>query len=137
MNKVESLKKEKIKKATMDEPVVLPIGTEVSAKYKGAFCEAKIKKIARFVRCKVTPLDGHYSQAMVNEAEIQSGQLKIGQTLSVRLQSGTVVDATLNKVLDQSQYTVVFDDGDVATLKRNSLCLKSGKYFMVLFQNLF
>jgi len=29
------------------------VGTDVSAKYKGAFCEAKIRKISRHVKCKV------------------------------------------------------------------------------------
>ena len=99
--------------------------------------EAKIKKINRSVRCKITPIDSQYSQSIINESEIQSGQLKIGQTLSVRLPSGTITNATLNKVLDQSQYTVVFDDGDVATLKRNSLCLKSGKCSLSLSLSLF
>lgn len=37
----------------MDEPVVLPIGTGVSARYRGAFCEAKITKVAKCVKCKV------------------------------------------------------------------------------------
>ncbi|CAG2106219.1 unnamed protein product [Medioppia subpectinata] len=39
---------------TADEPPVLPIGTDVSAKYKGAFCEAKIKRLTRAVKCKLT-----------------------------------------------------------------------------------
>ncbi len=30
---------------------------------------------------------------------------------------------------DQSQYTVVFDDGDITTLRRSALCMKSGKHF--------
>lgn len=29
------------------------MGTDVSAKYKGAFCEAKIKKVVRNIKCKV------------------------------------------------------------------------------------
>lgn len=36
-----------------DEPPYLAVGTEVSAKYKGAFCEAKIRKVVRSVKCKV------------------------------------------------------------------------------------
>ena len=31
--------------------------------------------------------------------------------------------------MDQSQYTVVFDDGDITQLRRNALCMKSGKHF--------
>ena len=37
----------------VEEPVVLPIGTEVSAKYRGAFCEAKVKSLVRNVTLKV------------------------------------------------------------------------------------
>ena len=39
---------------TSEEPIVLPLGTEVSAKYRGAFCEAKIKKIIKCVKCRVS-----------------------------------------------------------------------------------
>jgi Ras-related protein Rab-1A len=35
------------------EPPFLVIGTAVSAKYKGAFCEAKVKKVAKQVKVKV------------------------------------------------------------------------------------
>ena len=38
------------------EPAFLPIGTEVSAKYRGAFCEAKVKKLVRSVKLKVSLL---------------------------------------------------------------------------------
>ena len=30
---------------------------------------------------------------------------------------------------DQSRYTVTFNDGDIATLRRNALCMKSGKHY--------
>jgi len=33
------------------------------------------------------------------------------------------------KIQDCSQYTVVFDDGDITTLRRSALCLKSGRHF--------
>lgn len=37
-----------------DEPAYLTVGTDVSAKYRGAFCEAKIKTVKRLVKVKVT-----------------------------------------------------------------------------------
>ena len=40
--------------------------------------------------------------------------------------NATFRECTITKVIDQSQYTVVFDDGDETTLRRTSLCLKSG-----------
>lgn len=36
-----------------DEPAHLTVGTDVSAKYRGAFCEAKIKTVKRMVKVKV------------------------------------------------------------------------------------
>ena len=44
-----------------EELASLPVGTEVSAKYKGAFCEAKVKKVNRIVVCKVS-----FKQVQVN-----------------------------------------------------------------------
>jgi sRNA-binding protein len=37
-----------------DIATCLTIGTEVSAKYKGAFCEAKISGICKEIKCRVT-----------------------------------------------------------------------------------
>ena len=110
-----------------EEPTVLPIGTDVSAKYKGAFCEAKIKKINRNVKCKLTVKDSN-SLATVDDELIVSGNLRAGSHVVFK-HNGQPTDAIVSKILDQSLYTVVFDDGDEATLKRNSLCLKSGKHF--------
>lgn len=39
------------------------------------------------------------------------------------------VEASITKIQDCSQYTVVFDDGDITTLRRTALCLKSGRHF--------
>ena len=36
-----------------DDPPFLSVGTEVSAKYKGAFCEAKVHKVVKHVKIKV------------------------------------------------------------------------------------
>ena len=37
----------------MEEPPYLEVGTDVSAKYRGAFCEANIKSVKKLVKCKV------------------------------------------------------------------------------------
>ena len=39
------------------------------------------------------------------------------------------VEATINKIQDCSQYIVVFDDGDITTLRKTALFLKSGRHF--------
>ncbi|OTF82683.1 RBB1NT domain containing protein [Euroglyphus maynei] len=116
-------------KMSNDEPNVLSIGTEVSAKYKGAFCEARIKKVNRLLRLKVT-IKSLTSPITLSDNEVESGRIKVGgQVLVKRSNSSQSIPATINKILDQSLYTVVFDDGDEATLKRSSLCLKSGKHY--------
>lgn len=48
-----------------DEPAYLTVGTDVSAKYRGAFCEAKIKTVKRMVKVKVraTQISSVFSQA--------------------------------------------------------------------------
>ena len=43
--------------------------------------------------------------------------------------TGLLQEASVIKIFDKSQYTVVFDDGDITTLRRNALRMKSGKHF--------
>ena len=115
---------------TSDELATLPVGTEVSAKYKGAFCEAKVKKVGRQVKCKVTFKLNLGTFTLCESSLTYSGPLVSGCQLEARHpEKGSVHEAVVNKIYDQSQYTVVFDDGDIATLKRNSLHMKSGKHF--------
>ena len=45
-----------LNQANNDDPPFLNVGTEVSAKYKGAFCEATIKIAKKLVKCKVSLL---------------------------------------------------------------------------------
>ena len=42
----------------MVESILLQSGLEVSAKFKGAFCEARIKSVEPNVKCKVRFTDG-------------------------------------------------------------------------------
>ncbi|PRD31296.1 UNVERIFIED_CONTAM: Arid4b [Trichonephila clavipes] len=111
-----------------EEPPYLMIGTDVSAKYKGAFCEAKVKKVNRVVKCKVT-FKNNLGSFMITDDQIK-GNLRIGGEVDARHpEKGQFMEAIINKMQDYSQYTVVFDDGDETTLRRTSLCLKSGRHF--------
>jgi len=111
----------------LEEPPFLSVGTEVSAKYKGAFCEAKIKSVSKLVKCKVQYSNG--SVALISD-DMVVGTLKVGTTVQVKCNDKTeLIEAIIQKVIDSSQYTVVFDDGDITCLKRSSLCLKSGRHF--------
>jgi Ras-related protein Rab-1A len=58
------------------------------------------------------------------------GTLRVGANVEARHPDKNLfIEATINKIQDCSQYTVVFDDGDITTLKRSALCLKSGRHF--------
>ncbi|XP_072247395.1 AT-rich interactive domain-containing protein 4B [Leuresthes tenuis] len=112
---------------TLEEPPYLTVGTDVSAKYRGAFCEAKIKTAKRLVKAKVT-FKSDLSTAEVHDENIK-GPLKVGVVVEVKNQEGVYQEATINKLTDASIYTVVFDDGDEKTLRRSSLCLKGARHF--------
>ncbi|KAF5898781.1 AT-rich interactive domain-containing protein 4B isoform X1, partial [Clarias magur] len=112
---------------TLEEPAYLTVGTDVSAKYRGAFCEAKIKTAKKLVKAKVT-FKPDSSTAEVHDEHIR-GNLKVGAVVEVKNQDGIYQEATINKLTDASLYTVVFDDGDEKTLRRSSLCLKGARHF--------
>ncbi|KAF7642516.1 hypothetical protein LDENG_00256750, partial [Lucifuga dentata] len=110
-----------------DEPAYLTVGTDVSAKYRGAFCEAKIKTVKRLVKVKVT-LKGESTSQVVQDDQVK-GQLRVGSTVEVKTNEGLSSEAVISKLTDASLYTVVFDDGDEKTLRRTSLCLKGERHF--------
>lgn len=113
----------------VDDPPYLTVGTEVSAKYKGAFCEAKVRKVVRNIKCKVAYKQG-LGSGTVSEDQIKYDLLRVGATCEVKHPDRRdTVEATITKIQDYSQYTVVFDDGDITTLRRSALCLKSGRHF--------
>ncbi|XP_067634582.1 AT-rich interactive domain-containing protein 4B [Eurosta solidaginis] len=113
------------------DPPSLPVGTEVSAKYKGAFCEAKVSKVVRNIKVKIAYKQGLGSGIVSDDLiKIGAGQLRVGAAVEVRHPDRKdFVEGTVTKIQDCSQYTVVFDDGDITTLRRTALCLKSGRHF--------
>ncbi|XP_077945262.1 AT-rich interactive domain-containing protein 4A isoform X1 [Gasterosteus aculeatus] len=110
-----------------DEPPYLTVGTDVSAKYRGAFCEAKIKTVKRMVKVKVN-LKGESTTQVVQDDQVK-GALRVGSTVEVKTNEGLSSEAVISKLTDASLYTVVFDDGDEKTLRRTSLCLKGERHF--------
>uniref|UniRef100_A0A8D2QTM0 AT-rich interaction domain 4B n=1 Tax=Zosterops lateralis melanops TaxID=1220523 RepID=A0A8D2QTM0_ZOSLA len=94
----------------IDEPPYLTVGTDVSAKYRGAFCEAKIKTAKRLVKVKVT--FRHDSSTVEVQDDHIKGPLKVGTVVEVKNPDGTYQEAVINKLTDASWYTVVFDDGE-------------------------
>uniref|UniRef100_A0A669QN87 AT-rich interaction domain 4A n=1 Tax=Phasianus colchicus TaxID=9054 RepID=A0A669QN87_PHACC len=114
-------------KRAADEPAYLTVGTDVSAKYRGAFCEAKIKTVKRLVKVKVV-LKGDNSTQLVQDDQVK-GPLRVGAMVETKMPDGSFQEAVISKLTDASWYTVVFDDGDERTLRRTSLCLKGERHF--------
>ncbi|XP_054826847.1 AT-rich interactive domain-containing protein 4A [Eublepharis macularius] len=110
-----------------DEPAYLTVGTDVSAKYRGAFCEAKIKTVKRLVKVKVV-LKQDNSMQLVQDDQVK-GPLRVGAAVETKMPDGSFQEAIISKLTDASWYTVVFDDGDERTLRRTSLCLKGERHF--------
>ena len=108
----------------------MAIGTEVSAKYKGAFCEAKVRRVDKEVKCRVNFKYG-LGNITLSDEYVRSDQPLV-QGLSVKARhpdKQEYLDAVITQIKDQSKYTVTFNDGDIATLRRTALCMKSGKHY--------
>lgn len=110
-----------------EEPPFLTVGTDVSAKYRGAFCEANVKVVKKLVKCKVTFTKTN-SSVTIND-DCVKGSLKVGAVVEAKNPDGQFMEGVITKLTDASVYTVVFDDGDERTLRRTSLCLKGGRHF--------
>lgn len=100
----------------------------MSAKYKGAFCEAKIHTVSKDVKVRITHKKG--GQQTVSD-DLIIGEVRVGNTIEIKSTDSKSEngEATITKIQDCSKYTVVFDDGDIATLRRSALCRQSGKHF--------
>lgn len=113
-----------LQESNSGKPTYLQLGTKVLAKYNGTFREAKIKKLIRCVKCKVT-FKNDYVPLTVTDEDIR-GEFRVGATVETKHPERNVFcEAIINNIIDHSQYIVVFDDSNEITLK-TSLCLKSG-----------
>lgn len=127
-----------------DPPLLyISVGTEVSAKFKGAFCEAKISRVEKAIKCKVT-FKGTGQQATISDELIRSStgeplgmnEFKIGSLVSILKTEHTKGSdnalqlAVLNKVMDQSSYTVIFNDGDEKVVRRSFIRSKGERHYL-------
>jgi Ras-related protein Rab-1A len=114
---------------------------------------AQVKAIEKQVKLKVTLFDSGDTITISEEQLVHAAQLRIGNTVTVRItssnrrqsndsnshhqhysRSGLAAfinptnpdekQATIKQIIDNSIYTVVFNDGDEKSLRRSSLCLQ-------------
>ncbi|CAI5451020.1 unnamed protein product [Caenorhabditis angaria] len=112
-----------------DDPAYLTVGTEVSAKFKGAFCEAKVKKVTRSIKIKVLLKESPFGHLIIDENALpKTAKIELNELVDV-IQGKQTLRAVISNIKDCSKYHVVFNDGDEKELRRTQLCLKGGKHF--------
>jgi hypothetical protein len=111
----------------MGDPPFISVGTAVSAKFRGAFCEAKVQEVVRNIKYQVAfKQSGRRHSNVISHDQIKTGQLCVGATVEVKMnEQQDPVEAIITKIQDCSRYTVIFDDGDIVTLGRSGLFLKT------------
>ncbi|CAG9531609.1 unnamed protein product [Cercopithifilaria johnstoni] len=110
-----------------DDPPFLTVGTEVSAKFKGAFCEAKVKRMTKSVKCKILLKTPPYGTIFADHTEIK-GSLEVNQQVEI-VQGKATYKGIIQNIKDNSIYVVVFNDGDERQLRRTQVCIKGAKHF--------
>eukprot|EP00053_Salpingoeca_punica_P018056 m.175462 g.175462 ORF g.175462 m.175462 type:complete len:283 (-) comp17349_c1_seq1:1698-2546(-) len=110
-------------KASSRDDDVLPVGERVSARSKGgSYYSAAIGSVNRDVHYVVRLEDG--STTTVAEKNVRGKPSD--QTVKVKCGSDdSFVTATIVKLLDKSQYHMLFDDGQTATVPRAHIRLPS------------
>ena len=122
----------------VEKPVFLPIGSKVSARWKGAFCMATIKNIDKQLRITVSIIrrqeEDTTGPSFMNITEsdiisIKGNVYYLANNVKIEIKdpvSGQTVEAVIRHINDQSKYLCEFDDGDVVILKRSSLVPQIG-----------
>ncbi|KAI6204748.1 hypothetical protein M3Y94_00712600 [Aphelenchoides besseyi] len=112
-----------------DIPAFLAPGTDVSAKFKGAFCEAKIQgfesetlEIRADTKLSSVPIDHVYYREDVQ------GKLELGKTVMVSYEN-QFYEGVITHIRDLSKYKIIFNDGDEKVLRRNQMVLKGEKHY--------
>ena len=59
-----------------DDPPYLSVGTEVSAKYKGAFCEAKVRKVVKNIKCKASSGSAYLREPLFKHPVVSVGYVQ-------------------------------------------------------------
>ncbi|CAL2044161.1 unnamed protein product [Caenorhabditis brenneri] len=111
-----------------DNPPFLPIGTEVSSKFRGAFCESTIVRIEKQVRVKFTLKEKPWGIKVIDDPNIPLSDMVVGKTVTIPVDKKQV-QAQVNHVKDMSLYFVVFNDGDQKQLRRSQLVQKGERHF--------
>eukprot|EP00124_Ichthyophonus_hoferi_P000585 Ihof_evm19s22 gene=Ihof_evmTU19s22 len=111
----------------MEYEGILETGLEVSAKYKGAFCEAVISTVEPRLEARVDFTVKSKGSHWIDHENI-NGAIGLHKQVEAKHPSdGQYHPGTIIRIADNSIYTVVFDDADVRTVKRQAIHTKACK----------
>ena len=88
-----------------ENPAYLAIGTEVSAKYKGAFCEARVRQVDKLVNVRVNFKGFGLGNATLSDEYVQS-EVPLANGLTVKAkhpEKQEYLEAVITKIHDQSK----------------------------------
>ena len=88
-----------------ENPAYLAIGTEVSAKYKGAFCEARVRKVDKEVKVRVNFKGFGLGNATLSDEYVQA-DVPLANGLAVKArhpEKQEYLDAVITQIKDQSK----------------------------------
>ena len=68
-----------------DDPPFLPVGTEVSAKFKGAYCEATVKSLTKSVKLKIVYREVRNGTAWVTLDRVVDGSIEVNGSVTVKV----------------------------------------------------
>ncbi|KAI0988536.1 hypothetical protein GJ496_002010 [Pomphorhynchus laevis] len=108
-----------------DHPPTLPINHIVTAKFRGASCEAKIIAVLENVQIQIKLLEQYHGSIVTVPKYAIVGSLQVGETVSVKKLSNSEQTGIgiVQAIKDESQYTIEFNDGDKLVVRRRSLRL--------------
>ena len=121
----------------------IPVGTEVSAKFRGAFCEAVVSLCCYNLKYKI---EIAHTNEIVHVASEDVELVKSGDPINYLVPEGCPMTTVfpinsivrisstdqvglVQKLIDASLYTVTFDDNDQSQFKRKGIKLKGQKAF--------
>lgn len=107
----------------------IEIGAPVSAKYRGAWCEGKVKTASYCVQFKVTFVHDPSKQITLEQGQVRGGS-KIGERVEAQNPSTKkFAPADIVRVVDKSTYLIRFNDGDERRLRRRAVTRKGPMHF--------
>ena len=112
-----------------DDAATLEVGAQVSAKYRGAWCEGKVKAVQFQVQFKVEFAHEPGKTLTLEQAQVRSGTRPGDRVEAQNPANKRFMPATIVRVFDKCTYLIRFNDGDERKLRRRAVTRKGPAHF--------